>query len=386
MVATLATASWIGVELDEKPCAELAKRLGRPFAALVGICVYLITACFQFSNNQGMLASIEPLVPFSKVWQVAFLLAFNGTLIACLFCFKQLYQSLERLMAVLVGLMLVGFVANLILAQPSLLELLKGMFPILPEQLQGNFLPILEAPTLEAGGTVIKGQINDPWLVVQGLVATTLSIAAAFYQAYLVKEKGWQHGDLKRGLFDSVLGTSLLIGISLTIMITSAAVLYGRVQPSELRSVADVAQQLEPLFGSTAKWLFCLGIFGGAASSFLVNALIGGTLLADGLGIDARLDSIGVKTFAASVLIVGMLVALLGDAENRVSVIIVAQAFTVLGGPILAISLLYLARCCKSEGKAPVPFLLQALTSVGACVVFLLAARTAWRLYLTFQS
>ena len=41
-------------------CGELADRLGRPFAVLVGISLFLVIASFQVSNNLAVIASIEP--------------------------------------------------------------------------------------------------------------------------------------------------------------------------------------------------------------------------------------------------------------------------------------------------------------------------------------
>ena len=70
---------------------------------------------------------------------------------------------------------------------------------------------------------------------------------------------------------------------------TATRVFYGRPEPTTLGNVGDVARQLQPLFGSWAKIIFCLGIFAGALSSFLVNALIGGTVMSDALGRGSRL-------------------------------------------------------------------------------------------------
>ena len=62
MVGAVAAAARVGVGLDHSPCTELARRLGRPVAVLAGLCVFCVTACFQFSNNLGVLAAVEPLV------------------------------------------------------------------------------------------------------------------------------------------------------------------------------------------------------------------------------------------------------------------------------------------------------------------------------------
>jgi len=383
MLAAVATAARVGVVFAGSPCTELANRLGRPVAVLAGVSVFAIAACFQFSNNLGVLMSVEPLIRTNVPWQPMVLVGLNLAIIACLFGFRRLYQPIEKLMAWLVGLMLLGFAANLLLARPSLLGLLRGLVPGIPGALTGSFLPRLETAAANPGMVAAAPRVVDPWLSVQGLVATTFSIAGAFYQAYLVKEKGWSTGQLKQGLVDSLAGMSVLVGVSLMIMATSAAVLAGKVAPTDLRSAADVARQLEPLFGSAAKWLFCAGIFAGAFSSFLVNSLVGGTLLADGLGYNPRLDSRATKIFTVGVLLIGMVVALATDAQGRVPLIIFAQAATVLGGPVLALSLWYLAWRAGTEGRPKTPAWMLALTGAGAAVVIALALRTAWRIYLT---
>ena len=379
MVAAIAAAARVGASLDESPCTELTRRFGRPVALLAGLCVFGITACFQFSNNLGVLAAVDPIVHVSSGWQGWILAALNAALIGCMFGLKRLYQPLERLMMALVALMLLGFAFNLVLARPSLPDAFAGLIPRIPDQLQGSFLPKMVRN--EAGKTVLV----DPWIVVQGLMVTTFSIAGAFYQAYLVKEKGLTSRDLRQGLFDAATGTGVLVLISLTIMTTSAAVLHGAIDPAELKSAADVARQLEPLFGAAAKWLFCIGIFAAALSSFLVNSMIGGTMLADGLGLDARIDSVWTKTFTALVLLIGMAIALTTDADSRVPLIIFAQAITVLGGPVLIFSLAALLRQCAIERQISIPTWITVLLAVATVVVFALAIRTGWRIVLTLS-
>lgn len=387
MAAAVATTARVGVELSATPCTEIARRLGRPFAALCGASVFGITACFQFSNNQGVLAAIEPLAPLGPTGQAALLVGLNGALAGCLFLFKAFYPPLERIMMVLVALMLLGFVANLALARPSPSKLAAGCIPSIPVEMGGRFLPYLEATP--AGNSTPSGEaasspaVVDRWLVVQGLVATTFSIAGAFYQAYLVREKGWGAAQLRQGLVDSAVGSAILVGISATIMATSAAVLAGRVAPHELRSAADVARQLEPLFGSAATWLFCLGVFAGAASSFLVNSVIGGTMLADGLGLDPRLDSPWTKAFTIAVLSLGMFVAIKVQPADRVGLIVFAQALTALGGPALAFALVYLGWNCRKTRTHAASQLAFGLTIIGAGVITIMAVRTLWRLGLS---
>ncbi len=379
MLGAIATATRVGISFERTPLKELAHRLGKPVAVLTGVTVFLIATCFQFSNNLGVLAAVEPLFPMSSTSRIVVLVGLNGLIIAGLLGLKKLYSRVEHLMMFLMGMMLLGFLANLILARPDLLQLLSGFVPNFPAEMSGSFVPRMEAGVAKDA----KPMLVDPWIAVQGLIVTSFSIAGAFYQAYLVREKGWTLDSANRGLMDSIVGTGVLIGITLMIMSTAATVLKGTIAPNDLESASDVAVQLEPLFGSAAKWLFCIGIFAGAISSFLVNSILGGTFMADGLGQDASIDSKWTKVFTIASLMIGMCVALMTTAEGRVPLIIFAQALTVLGGPILVGSLLYLATRKLDGGSRAASGWMIVVTALGGFVVLALAARTLVRIYLT---
>jgi len=86
------------------------------------------------------------------------------------------------------------------------------------------------------------------------------------------------------------------------------------------------------------------------------------------------------------VLVIGMLVALATDANTRVPLIIFAQAMTVLGGPVLVLSLGYLLWRTSAEKGLQASRWIAALMTISTIVVFALAVRTAWRIYLTLQT
>lgn len=381
MVAMVALAARLGVLHERTLCEELAARLGRGTAVFVGVTMFLVIACFQSSNNIAVIAALEPMLadpasgstPSLTTGMVPTigLILLNVLVVLTMYGLRQLYVPLEKLMMILVGMMILGFAGNLFFAQPSISAALAGLIPSLPEGVGGGqFLPSRNA----------EGGIIDPWWAVQGLIATTFSIAGAFYQAYLVREKGWTEQKLSQGLVDSLAGISVLGGVTMMIMFTAAAVLHGRMDPEDLKSTNDVAMALAPLFGDSAKFLFSMGIFAGAFSSFLVNAMIGGALLADSLGMGGKMDQAGPKAFTVASLMVGMFVAI-GTTSlgiDRVPLIVFAQALTVIGGPVLAFSLLYLALKVKHS----IPTWLFALASVGTLATVLLAIRTGWRIYL----
>ena len=360
MIANVALAARLGAALPHSIGDELANRLGRPFSIFIGVTVFTIIACFQSSNNLAILAAMEPWTgALDTVASIGVLLGINGAILGFLFGSRKLYTSVERMMATLVAVMLVAFAVNLFAAKPSISQSLGGLVPRRPDGDSGAMLSIL------------------------GLFATTFSIAGAFYQAYLVREKGWTIDDAKRGLVDNIAGIAVLGGITGMIMITAAAVLHGKIDPGELKSVADLARQLQPLFGDWAGALFAAGLFAGAFSSFLVNAMIGGTVLSDGLGRGAKLDDAWPRRLTAAALLAGAAGAMAFRAMGRdpVQLIVIAQACTVFGGPILAGSLLYLATRRDRFDKTTMPRWILALTAVGFLATLILACRTAWSLW-----
>ena len=395
MIGSTALSARLGVTLDKTPCGELAEKLGRPVAAFIGIVLFLVVAAFQSSNNIAVIAAIEPYLSNgdgaeqgqSSAWmKTVILLGVNLIVIAAMFGMKKLYAGLERLMLILMTVMIVGFGINLFFAQPELSSLFAGLIPSIPEGITG-WLPRFSPPLTQELAKGVEREVSDPYWAVQAMTATTFSIVGAFYQAYLVKEKGWTKNDLSKGLMDSVTGVAALGLTTMMIMCTAAAVLHGVIAPSELKSVTDVAGSLKPLFGEFASILFILGIFAGAFSSFLVNAAIGGVLLSDGFGIGSSLEQKWPKIFTVAALLFGMVVAFLATVSgmDRVTLIIFAQALTVLGGPVLAMSLIYLAIGKPFKERVQAPTWMMLLVFLGLAVVTLLAFRTGVTIFLKVQ-
>ena len=331
MIGASSLCARLGVIHEGTPCDELARRLGRPVAVTVGLIVFLIAAGFQTSNNLAVIKALSPFLDpdkhpsLSKWLPVIAVTCLNTALIIIVYRSRRLYTPVERAMKFLVILMIIAFFANCLVTRPDLNATLRGLLPSLPATGEGK---------------------ND-LLVVMGLMATTFSIAGAFYQAYLVRDRGWRLGDLRRTFIDSLIGILVLGGITLVIMMTAAATLSGKGTP--LKSVSDVAAQLEGLFGPWAGIVFTVGIFAGALSSFLVNSMIGGRLLADGFGHGKSTEDPWARHGTALALLAGLaggLIAFLYVAPSErgaIAPIIIAQASTMIGAPALALTILYLA-------------------------------------------
>jgi len=355
----MTTAARIGVVGGATPCTLVAERLGRIAAAVIGINLCLICTAFQFSNNLAVAAAAETLVPSVGAYWV--LLGLNGLIIIFLFAAKQIYRFLERSMKFMVGIILVCFLVNLVLAKPDLAGIIKGFIPGLPEGLS------LGLPKK------VEGSIQDPMLLIASLLGTTFSVAAAFFQGNLVREKGWTIRDYKNGIGDSIAGVCILTGISAVIMITTATVILGK--PAD--DIGVLAQSLQPLLGSTAHIIFCVGLLAVAMNPFLINAMIGGSMLADGIGKPAKMGDPWSRRFTVLVLLVGMVVAMLAlnTGEKPVKLIIFGQAMTVIGNPLMAATLLWLANRKDVMGDRRNSVLMNILGGVGLLVVIFMAVR-----------
>ena len=361
MIAMTALSARLGIQLKGTICDELAERAGRPVAAATGVILFLIAACFQFSNNLGVLAAVEPFMKEGNDYSLAIIIGMNAFIILALYGFKHLYGVIEKLMKLLVAIMIIAFAINLFQVKPDWLKAIAGLIPSLPEQ--------------AANGAGMQ-EIMTP---IVAMYATTFSVAGAFYQSYLVRQKGWTRANLKQGLIDSTLGISMLGLITLMVLITAAKVLYQNPDVETLTSVSDVATSLEPGFGKSAMVIFSLGIFAGAFSSFLVNAMIGGSILADGFGLGGYIDQKWPKLFTVFALMVGMAVAIYTKTmgQKPVGLIIFAQSLTVLGIPMLAIAMLWLATRADMKGENAIPAWMKILGFIGLITSVLLAIRTA---------
>jgi Mn2+/Fe2+ NRAMP family transporter len=210
-------------------------------------------------------------------------------------------------------------------------------------------------------------------LLIASMLGTTFSVAAALYQGNLIREKGWRIEDYERGAGDSIASVGVLTGVSAIIMITSDTVLQG--QPAN--DIGVLATQLRPLLGGTAHVLFCMGLLAVAMNPFVINAMIGGSILANGIGKPARLSDPWSRRLTVVVLLIGMAVAMiiLHTSVKKVDAIIFGQALTVIGNPLMAATILWLANRKDVMGSRRNSALMNILGGVGFLVVLVMAIR-----------
>lgn len=319
MIVYTSMAVRFGVTNKQSILQAIAEKYGRWFAVLIGISSFLSASSFQFGNNLGIGIGMEGITGIDeRVWPLVFTLL----AIALLFWAKNLYKVLEKLMMALVMIMILAFFVNLLLTKPDVTQVARGFLPL---SLKLKHLDIVAA-----------------------LVATTFALNGAIYQSYLSQNKGWKISSLKRGLKDSYMGIGFLALISILIIITSAAALHP--VGITVNSAADMALQLEALFGSYAKVIFSLGLCAAAFSSLMVNAVIGGGLLSDGLGLGRTMNEKMPKVFTSVILLLGMLVAVFFSGDV-IYALILAQASSILAVPLIAIGMYLILNNKKVMGE-----------------------------------
>ncbi|MEZ4810710.1 MAG: Nramp family divalent metal transporter [Allomuricauda sp.] len=322
MVGYTNMSTRFGVLHSESILGMIAQKYGRWFSVIIGISSFLASISFQFGNNLGVGMGMETLTGIDDGFWV---FLFTPLAIVLIFFTKNLYKALEKMMIVMVILMVAAFVINLFFIKPDVTAIASGFVPTAFSM--ENFNPLI------------------------ALVGTTFSLNGALYQSYLVQNKGWKLNDKAKSIRDSNLGVFLLATISILVIITAAATL--KPLGITVNSAADMAIQLEAILGSYAKYIFALGFISAAFSSLIVNAVIGGGLLADGLGLGRYMNEKMPKMFTILILLAGMLVSIYvaNYLGNPVYSLILAQASSMLSVPLIAIGLLLIINSKGIMGK-----------------------------------
>ncbi|MBN1444041.1 MAG: divalent metal cation transporter, partial [Planctomycetes bacterium] len=342
---------------DETFLDVTRRRLTRPFAALCGISLASGCMAFQFGNCLGVTVGVELLLPGVPpvVWPVAF----TAAALVFLFGFRAVYRILEKVMIFFLIVMLGAFTIQLVEARPDLAAAARGaLVPSLP------------------------GEVD--WVTVGGLIATTFVLVAVIFQSYAVKAKGWDRKDFRSGLTDALLASVIVTMLGSIILMTAAATLHARgIEVSEAR---DMALQLEKVFGRGARIIFGVGFGSAAFTSFITNALAGGVLVSDGLGLGGRLDGKATRIFAAAILLVGLATSLViilrspeggaaaQRADPKVIAIMIGQAATLLAVPLGTIAMVFVLLDRRATQGRGLPLAGKALVIAGAIVLLGTAA------------
>jgi Mn2+/Fe2+ NRAMP family transporter len=269
------------------------------------------------------------------------------------FAFTVLYRGhfkvIERVLVSLVGLMSVVFLTTMVMSSPDWSEVLRGFV----------------TPNIPAG----------EWLLVVGLVGTTVVPYNLFLHASVVQERyagPEQLPDLRREN-----ATAIILGgiISMSIVITSAA----NVQGTGIRSVMDMAQALEPLLGAWAPFVLGLGLFAAGISSAITAPLATAYAVKGIMGWPDGLQDRRFRAVWMSILGIGVLSAMSGFSP--IGVIQFAQVANGVLLPLLAGVLWWLTSSEQIMGDYANSQWVRVLGGGVVFVTVLIATRSLWSVF-----
>jgi Mn2+/Fe2+ NRAMP family transporter len=218
------------------------------------------------------------------------------------------YKFIEKALVTLVLLMSLAFMVTALMTAPNPLAITKGL--LIPSFPEGSLFVII------------------------GLIGTTVVPYNLFLHASLVQEKWSGENDLvkaRRDTFISILGGGV---VSIAIMISAAAI-----NGSDVHNAADLAQGLEPLFGSYAKYLLAIGLFSAGITSAITAPLAAAYVASGCFNWQKNLRSYKFRMTWIIVLILGVVFSSIGF--KSIEVIKFAQIANGLLLPLIALFLVW---------------------------------------------
>ena len=319
--------------------------------SLVFLAIFVGNAAYEGGNLSGAVLGIQAW--FSNGLIDASVVSVALTLIMGAFAFAVLYRGhfkvIERVLVILVGLMSVVFLTTMVMSSPDWSEVLSGFI----------------TPSIPAG----------EWLLVVGLVGTTVVPYNLFLHASVVQERYAGPDELPDLRRENA--TAIILGgiISMGIVITSAA----NVQGTGIRSVMDMAQALEPLLGAWAHYVLGLGLFAAGISSAITAPLATAYAVKGIMGWPDGLQDWRFRAVWISILGIGVLSAMSGFSP--IGVIQFAQVANGILLPLLAGVLWWLTSSERIMGDYANSQWVRLLGGGVVFVTVLIAARSLWSVF-----
>lgn len=292
---------------------EVKSPVLRGFSVVLVLSAIVVgNAAYEAGNISGGALGLETLLghPTVSVFNVelsvipwvlgflAFILLYLGT-----------YKVLEKVLVSLVILMSLAFMSTAILTKPDVIGIMKNMLvPQFPD---------------------------EGILTIVALIGTTVVPYNLFLHASLAKTKWHKKSDIKLARKDTVLAVILGGVVSMSIIISAAAI-----NIKDVSNAADLALALEPLFGVNAKYFLSVGLFAAGITSAITAPLAAAYVASGCLGWQTDLKS---KRFRAVwMFILGLGVVFSSVGFKSIEIIKFAQVANGLLLPIIAGFLLWI--------------------------------------------
>lgn len=260
-------------------------------------------------------------------------------------------KMLEKIMLMFVSLMGALFLITMVTVGPSIPKMLKGIF----------------IPTIPQGGVIST----------IALIGTTLIGINLILHSITSKNKWNEVADLENAKFD--IFVNVLIGgiITISIIVTSASVLYN--SGIEVNSPLVFSKQLEPVLGSWARIVGDLGIFAAGLSSAIAVPFTLNSVFSSMFNWEGGIQSKQAKVLGTVVVSFGTILAMLNT--KPIQIITAAQVTSGFSLPFIAILLVVATNNKKLLGEHTNTTLQNVLGGIAAAVSLGLGS---WGLYGVF--
>jgi len=286
------------------------------FTLIVTGAILIGNAAYEAGNLSGAVLGVELLVGKLKIIPLVL-----GA-IASIFLLAGNYKWVEKLLIALVLTMSLCFLISAIMVKPNISELLRGFVP---------FLSI--------------GKVD--YLLIIGIIGTTVVPYNLFLHASSISEK-WNPAENSISDIRTENRVAIIIGglVSACILITAGTTLF---EQGSFTGLEGFARQLEPIFGSFAKYIMAVGFFAAGLSS-AITAPLAAAYAARGLfGWEKNWKDKRFIFVWLSIIIIGVLFSSLGF--KPILIIKFAQVANGILLPIIAIFLLYIVNQSSIMGE-----------------------------------
>ena len=280
-----------------------------PIFLLIAIALFGGNSAYEAGNLTGAALGIATIFNNdNSFYQLAIIII---SMLAAFVLIRGSYQQIERILMILVALMAISFIATFFVVQPNLVQMFYGAF----------------TPTIDQSNL----------LTVMALIGTTVVPYNLFLHASAAKSHWKNKNELSYARTDTVI--SIGLGGIIAILVASTAAASTFSHGLTINSATDMVSQLEPLFGSFAKYLLGIGLFSAGFSSVIAAPLAASYAISEIMQFKNGVNSIQFKLISLSILISGVLFSM-ADIKP-IKIILLAQFTNGLLLPIIASFLLY---------------------------------------------
>ena len=319
------TTNWLAITTGMPTIHAIRKYFGKTGAVIVGIALFLACLFFTMGNISGTGAGMNLI--FGLNWKIGSLLLI--AVVVYTYFAKNVYSKVEKLITACIIIMILAFYATLVgVGGPDGAEFGKGLF----------------------GFKVPAGSLGTAL----AFISTNAAITTGIYNTYLGKEKKWKREDL----FNGVMFTDALVHMISVVLISGAIILVGAIvlfpQGLAIKAPKQLAQMLEPILGSAARYIMGAALVGAGFSSLLANTQRGMVLLGAGINKEFGLESKFIRFGCLACLLFAMAICYSFDGSPT-QLILIANIATSIATPIGGLFVLLLIwRKDVNEGyKAP---------------------------------